>query len=83
MFKLDNRPSSTRLRARKLKMPGHQVSVPVHRTVEGVKEDWKEMIDVGELTLGEPCYPHTICKFTIHNGNSRIVKLLSTVGKSA
>ena len=49
-------------------MPDGQVSVPVHRTVEGVKEDWKEMIKLGKLTLGEPCYPQTLCKYTIQNG---------------
>ena len=30
VFKLDNHPSNTRLRARKLRMPGGQISVPVH-----------------------------------------------------
>ena len=68
VFKLDNRPCNTRLRARMLRMPSGQISVPVHRTVEGVKNDWKEMIEKGELTLGEPCYPHTLRKYTIQNG---------------
>lgn len=68
VFMLDHRPSNTRLRARKLRMPGGQISVPAHRTVEGVKEDWKRMIKLGELTLGEPCYPQTLCKYTIKGG---------------
>ena len=36
--------------------------------MEGVKEDWKRMIELGELTLGEPCYPQTLCKYTIKGG---------------
>ena len=63
VFMLDHRPSTTRLR--KLRMPGGQISVPAHRTVE---EDWKRMIELGELTLGEPCYPQTLCKYTIKGG---------------
>lgn len=26
------------------------------------------MIELGELTLGEPCYPQTLCKYTIKGG---------------
>lgn len=52
VFVLDNRPSNTRLRVRKLGMPEGQIYVPEHRTVEGVKEDWKRMIELGELTFG-------------------------------
>ena len=37
VFKLDNRASNTRTRARKLRMPGGQISLPLHRTVKGVK----------------------------------------------
>ena len=44
------------------------LSVPTHRTVEGVKEDWKQMITSGELTLGEPCHPQTIAKYKVKNG---------------
>ena len=36
------------------------MSVPIHRTVEGVKQDWNNLIELGELSLGEPCYLHTL-----------------------
>ena len=49
-------------------MPGGDISVPTHRTVEGVKEDWGKMIQSGEVTLGEPCYPHTITQYSIEDG---------------
>ena len=68
VFELDRRPANTRLRARKLRMPGGGISVPTHRTAEGVKEDWKQMIASGELTLAEPCHHQTITKYKVKNG---------------
>ena len=49
VFQLDNRLANTGLRACKLRMPGGQISVPVHRTLEGIKKDWKEIIKLGEF----------------------------------
>lgn len=68
VFDLDKRPPNTRVRARKLRMPGGAVSVPTHRSVGGIKEDWAALIASGELTLGEPCHPHTLKKYIIKNG---------------
>ncbi len=68
VFQLDQRPSGTRLRARKLRMPGGEVSVPTHRTVEGIKEDWDKLIESGELTLGEPCHPQKLTRYTVKDG---------------
>ena len=68
VFELDHRPAGVRMRARKLRMPGGEVSVPTHKTVEHIKEDWQKMIESGELTLGEPCYPHTIKKYRVKDG---------------
>lgn len=53
--KLDGRAKRVRMRAKKLKMPGGEISVPCHKTAEQVKADWEEMIQSGRLTLGEPC----------------------------
>ena len=52
VLQLDCHPPNSRLRARKLRM--QDVSIPTHRTVEGIKEDWHTMIEKGELSLGEP-----------------------------
>lgn len=68
VFELDHRPAGVRMRARKLRMQGGEVSVPTHKTVERIKEDWQKMIESGELTLGEPCYPHTIKKYRVKDG---------------
>lgn len=56
------------MRAKKLKMPGGEISVPCHKTVDTIKGDWASMIESGELTLGEPCAPYTITKYAIING---------------
>jgi len=35
-------------------MPGGEVSVPTHQTIEQVKEEWQQMANDGQLSLGEP-----------------------------
>ena len=52
------------MRARKLKMPEGEVSVPTHSTVQQIKEDYSEMIANGTLTLGEPCHPNILVRYT-------------------
>ena len=66
--KLDGRAERVRMRAKKLKMPGGEISVPCHKTAEQVKADWAEMIKSGRLTLGEPCAPYKLTKYTIVDG---------------
>ena len=34
------------------------------------------MIKLGMLSLGEPCYPHTLCKYTIQNGELKMSKIV-------
>ncbi len=50
-------------------MPGKDISVPSHLTPEQIKEEWLQMIQTGELTLGEQCHPCTIQKYHTSNGN--------------
>ena len=66
--KLDGRATSTRIRARKLRIPGGDVSIPTHSTVEQIKKDWSQMIVDGSLTLGEPCHPHVLVRYTTSGG---------------
>ena len=42
-----------------------KVSVPCHKTVEAVKEDWVKMIESGELILGEPCTPYKVTRLLL------------------
>ena len=46
-------------------MPGGEISVPCHKTVDTIKSDWVDMIRSGELTLGEPCAPYTLTNFMV------------------
>ena len=55
-------------------MPGTSVAFPCHRSVEGVKEDWSKMVDVGTLIIGETCAPQTLTKRSIVNGELTIQK---------
>lgn len=57
--KLNGRRDGSRMRAKKLKMPGGggEISVPCHKTQQALKDDWQKMIESGQLTLGEPCSP--------------------------
>ncbi len=65
---LDKRPIKIRARARKLRMPGAGISVPTHPTVQGINEEWSNMISQGELTLREPCYPQSIFVLSVKTG---------------
>ena len=56
------------MRAKLFKLPGGGVSVPTHQSTEAIKQDWAKMIAEDELTLGEPCAPHTLTKLAIVNG---------------
>ncbi len=66
--KLDGRLPNTRTRSRKLRLPGGEISVPTHPTMEEIKTDWDKMIENGELSLGEPCHPQKICRISINDG---------------
>ena len=46
-------------------MPGGEISVPCHKTIEKIKVDTEDMLRSGELTLGEPCAP---CKIALIDG---------------
>lgn len=70
--KLDKRTGIKRMRARKLRMPGGEISVPCHKTVENVKSDVQNMLLSGDLTLGEPCAPCKVTKYTLVDGKIEI-----------
>lgn len=64
----DIKNGRTRMRAKKLKMPGGEISVPCHKTASMIKSDWADMIRSGELTLGEPCAPYTLTRYRVVDG---------------
>lgn len=62
------RQPNTRARAKKLRMPGGEISVPTHRTEKGIKTDIENMINSGELCIGESCVPYSITKYSMTEG---------------
>ena len=68
VFALDQRSANTRVRARKLRMPGGSVSIPAHSTIQEIQEDIGQMLEHGTLTLGEPCHPHKLVRYTTSGG---------------
>ena len=63
--KLDGSRDGSRMRAKKIKMPGGEISVPFHKTYQAVKDDWQNMTESGQLTLGEPCSPYKLTRYTV------------------
>lgn len=55
-------PSTPRIRRHKKKLTCQEISMPCLPTPKSVKQEKQALIDSGELTLGEPCTPHTITK---------------------
>ncbi len=60
---------SCNVRSSKAKLPGKEISIPSMPTVALLKDDIKELLDSGKLTLGEPCSPFPLVKSTVNNGN--------------
>jgi len=60
--------SRQRNRSCKLKLPGANISVPTHRTVAQIKEDWQAVLEKGELTLGEQCHACTLYTYSTKGG---------------
>lgn len=56
---MDQHSGGMRLRARKLRMPGGEISVPCHSTPKRVKEDWVKMIEDGTYSLGSSVHQNS------------------------
>ena len=56
------------MRAKKLKMPGGEISVLCHKTAQSIKDNWAQMIESGKLTIGEPCAPYTLTRCAVVEG---------------
>ncbi len=65
---IDGRDSKTRLRARKLRMPGGEISIPCHSTVQTVKGEWLQKIEQGIYSIGVQCSPKELTVVKAQNG---------------
>ena len=63
--KLDCRPvNQSRTRVRRRRLVGGEISSAATPTAASVKVEWKKMVLSEELSLGRPCVPYNITKFT-------------------
>ena len=64
--RLDNRGNCTQqTRRKKKKLVGGEISTPCLPTTQKITEDKQQLIESGELLLGEPCTPYTATKSTV------------------
>ena len=59
---------SPRIRACKRTLPGSEISSGSDPTPTTIKEEWSKMVASGELSLGVPCIPFRLVKFSTKNG---------------
>lgn len=74
---LDHRQPGKVLRAKKLKIPGKDISFPCHKTVRQVKEEWAKLIQQWVYSIGEQCAPKEVTTVTAKGGH--IVKQQTTM----
>lgn len=74
---LDHRQPGKVLRAKKLKIPGKDISFPCHKTVPQVKEEWAKLIQQWVYSIGEQCAPKEVTTVTAKGGH--IVKQQTTM----
>ena len=60
--------SLPRIRARKRTLPGSEISGGSDPTPALIKEEWRKLVTAGELSLGVPCIPYRLVKFSTKNG---------------
>ena len=53
-YQLDQRTPVRKKRSQKKRLPGGEISVPTNLTPQAVRKSWDDLIDSGELILGEP-----------------------------
>ena len=69
--------TTPRIRRRKCRLPGGEISMPCLPTVRAIKEEEKQLILCGELNIGEPCAPFHCTKSVItEEGNVEFKSVL-------
>ena len=68
VLQLDRRKPGQRVRMRKRRLHGGEVSVPTLPTASTVKKSWRNMVESGQLSLGIPCAPFTLTHYVVHHG---------------
>ena len=80
--KLDHRQNTTpRVRQRKCRLPGGEVSGPTLPPKQVIVEDKKQLIASGEHSIGEPCAPYKLMKSTITSAGDIQMKCVEICGR--
>lgn len=67
--KLDGKPLDTyRTCIHKRRLVGGEISAASTPTPTAVKEEWKKLVETGELSLGRPCVPYELVRFSAKEG---------------
>ncbi len=58
-------PQLPRLRRKKKKLPGDEMSIPTLPSPSEIVTERNHLIETGELSIGEPCSPYTLTKLVV------------------
>ena len=72
---------SSVVRSSKCKLPGNEISVPSMPTEASLKKDIQNLIDTGELNLGEPCAPYILTKSSVNEEGQIVTDTTEVYGR--
>ena len=74
-------PSLPRIRSRKRKLPGGEISIPSLPTTGEITNKKAKLIESGELSIGEPCSPYMLTKSVVSKDGGIIEKTVQIYGR--
>ena len=74
-------PSLPRLRSRKRKLPGGEISIPSMPTTIEITNEKVKLIESGELSIGEPCSPYMLMKSVVSKDGNIMQKQVQIYGR--
>ena len=72
---------SSVVRSSKCKLPGNEISVPSMPTEASLKKDIQNLIDTGELNLGELCAPYILTKSSVNEEGEIVTDTTEVQGR--
>ena len=70
-----------RLRAKKVRLPGSDISIPSNPAVTVVNREIQTMVESGRFTLGEQCAPYKLTKYVPINGTLSVQETIVNARK--
>ena len=72
---------SPRIRSRKRKLPGGEISIPTLSTASTISVTKAQLIESGELPIGEPCSPYILTKSVLGTDGNIVEKVIQVDGR--